>query len=157
MTIYETLKADHDKHLDLLARLAGTEGASTERRKLRKDFYYDAGAHAAAEEEPFYGPLLKKERGQPMGRHSVAEHKALDDLIQELEQMDMSSSGWLNRFKTLHHRYEHHIKEEEEEVFDVAKKVLGADKDGSMAATFRTRRQRERKLVDAKADSMPDE
>ena len=157
MSIYDELKSDHEKHRDLLTRLASTEGASRERAKLWHDFYYEVGAHAAAEEEAFYGPLMEKEDGQPMGRHSVAEHKELDDIIQELEEMDFSSTGWLTRFKTLRDRYEHHIDEEEEEVFEVARKVLGPDMDGAIGARFRARKQRERKLVDEKAEATPDE
>ena len=156
-TIYETLKSDHDKHRDLLASLAETEGDSPERRKLWKTFYYDVGAHAAAEEESFYSPLMEDQKGQPKGRHSVAEHKELDDIIQELEEMDMSSSGWLTRFKTLRHDYEHHIEEEEEEIFETARKVLGDDASGEIAATFRTRKGKERKLVDKKAEEALEE
>lgn len=156
-TIYEKLKSDHDKHRDLLAKLAETEGDSPERRKLWKVFYYDVGAHAAAEEEAFYSPLMADSEGQPEGRHSVAEHKELDDMLQELNEMDMSSPGWLTRFKTLKERYEHHIEEEEEDIFPVAKDVIGPDKTGKVAAEFAERKKEERKLVDEKADEALEE
>ena len=156
-TIYQTLKDDHDKHRALLADLADTEGDSQKRRNLWKEFYYDVGGHAAAEEESFYALLMKDKDGQPKGRHSVAEHKELDDIIQELEEMEMSSPGWLTRFKTLRHDYEHHIKEEEEEIFETARKVLGDDFDGKIASTFRNRKAKERKLVDEKAEAALEE
>ncbi|HBX96826.1 MAG TPA: hemerythrin, partial [Hyphomonas sp.] len=95
--------------------------------------------------------------GQPKGRHSVAEHKELDDIIQELDEMDMSSPGWLTRFKTLRHDYEHHIDEEETEIFPVAKDVIGPDKDGSIGEAFLERKQREMKLVDQKAEEALEE
>lgn len=156
-TIYQTLKSDHDKHRALLAKLAETEGDSEERRKLWKTFYYDVGGHAAAEEESFYSPLMEDSDGQSEGRHSVAEHKELDDIIQELDEMDMSSPGWLTRFKTLRHDYEHHIEEEEEDIFPVAKKVIGEDKSGAMAEKFRARKAKERQLVDEKAEEALEE
>ncbi|WP_348762755.1 hemerythrin domain-containing protein, partial [Hyphomonas atlantica] len=143
-SIYETLKKDHDTHRELLAQLAETTGDSSRRRELWKQFYYDVGGHAAAEEETFYSPLMEKEDGQPKGRHSVAEHKELDDIIQELDEMDMSSPGWMTRFKTLRHDYEHHIDEEEEEIFPVAKKVIGKDEDGAISQSFLKRKARER-------------
>ena len=59
-TIYETLKSDHDKHRELLKKLAETSGDSSTRRKFWAEFYYDVGAHAAAEEEAFYQPLQSK-------------------------------------------------------------------------------------------------
>ena len=34
--------------------------------------------------------------------------------MEELNDADMSSPGWLTRFKTLKHDYEHHMEEEEE-------------------------------------------
>jgi hemerythrin-like domain-containing protein len=151
-SIYDTLKQDHDKHRELLASIEDTTGKSEERQKLWHNFYYDVGAHAAAEEEAFYSPLMSAEKGQPKGRHSVAEHKELDDMIQELEEMDMSSPGWLARFKSLKHRYEHHIEEEEEEVFETAREVLGDDPDGTIGAQFEKRKQKEVKLVDKKAE-----
>lgn len=156
-TIYELLKKDHDKHRDLLAKLAETSGDSDERRKLWESFYCDVGAHAAAEEETFYAPLMEDEDGQPKGRHSVAEHKELDDIVQELVEMEMSSPGWLTRFKTLRERYEHHIEEEEEEIFETARKVLGDDKSGEIGSKFQTRKAKERKLVDEKAEEALEE
>ena len=156
-TIYETLKTDHDKHRHLLSRLAETEGDSPERQELWKEFYYDVGGHAAAEEETFYSPLMETEDGQPKGRHSVAEHKELDDIIQELDEMEMSSPGWLTRFKTLRHDYEHHIDEEETEIFPVAKETIGNDESGEMAAAFKKRKQEEMGLVDEKAEGALEE
>lgn len=152
-SIYERLKSDHDTHRDLLAQLADTTGDSSTRRELWERFYYDVGAHAAAEEEAFYAPLMEESKGQPRARHSVSEHHELDEMIQDLESMDFSSPGWLTRFKTMRERYEHHIEEEENEIFETARKVLGADPSGEIAATFDTRKKKERKLVDQKAEA----
>lgn len=156
-TIYERLKSEHDKQRDLLAQLAETEGNSPDRQELWKKLYYDLGAHAAAEEETFYSPLMANSEGQPEGRHSVAEHKEVDDILQELNEMDMSSPGWLTRFKTLKERYEHHIEEEEEDIFPVAKDVIGPDKNGEIAAEFSERKEAERELVDKKAEEALEE
>lgn len=156
-TIYETLKADHDKHRDLLKKLAETSGDSETRRKLWKTFFYDVGGHAAAEEETFYGPMIETQDGQPKARHSVAEHLELDELMQKLNETDMSSPGWMASFKTLHHDYEHHIEEEEEEIFPCAKEAVGTDEDGKMAAAFLTRKKQERQLVDEKAEAALEE
>lgn len=156
-TIYEKLKSDHDKHRDLLAKLAETEGDSEERRDLWTAFYYDVSAHAAAEEVTFYSGLISESDGQSEGRHSVAEHQELDDILQELNEMDMSSPGWLTRFKTLKDRYEHHIDEEEEDIFPIARDVIGADKAGEIAAEFVERKKEERQLVDRKADEALEE
>ena len=156
-TIYDVLKSDHDSHRELLEKLSQTEGDSEDRKTLWKQFYFDVGAHAAAEEESFYGPMIETSEGQPHARHSVAEHKEVDDIMQELNEMDMSSSGWLTRFKKLRHDYEHHIEEEEEDIFPCAKEAVGDDEDGKMARKFTSRKSEERKLVTEKAEAALEE
>lgn len=152
-TIYEALKSDHDEHRSLLENLAETQGDSKERRKLWRKLYYEVSAHAAAEELAFYSLLISDTEGQSEARHSIAEHEELDDIIQELNDMDMSSPGWLIRLKTLKERYEHHIDEEEEDIFPVARKIIGDDTGGRIAADFKARKRNEHTLVDEKAES----
>ena len=152
-TIYEAIKQDHQVHRDLLEKIADTQGDSEERRKCWEEFYYDVKSHAAAEEETFYSKLIAKPDGQDDARHSVAEHKELDDIMMELQEMDMSSPGWLTRFKTLKHDYEHHMEEEENEIFEKAREVVSEDESGKIAAQFEERKTAERKLVDEKAEA----
>ena len=96
-----------------------------------------------SEEETFYSPMTETEEGQPKGRHSVAEHKELDDIIQELDEMDMSSPGWITRFKTLRHDYEHHIDEEEEDHFPDFEQYLDKDDMKHMEQVFDRRKDKE--------------
>ncbi|MEX1250445.1 MAG: hemerythrin domain-containing protein [Hyphomonas sp.] len=150
-TIYQTLRTDHDRHRDLLSKLARTQGDSADRRKLWQTFYFDVSAHAAAEELSFYSKLISESEGQPEGRHSVAEHHELEEMIQGLHEMEFRSPGWLARFKSLKGRYEHHIEEEGEDIFGEAKEVIGADPNGQIAAEFVMLKTQERSKVDEKA------
>ena len=156
-TIYDLLKNDHDKHRKLMDEISDTSGDSEARQKAWKEFFYEVSAHAAAEEEAFYGPLIKTEDGQPHARHSVAEHHEVDEMMAELNETDMSSPGWLTKFKTMRHRYEHHIDEEEEDIFPAAKEALGKDAHGKYGQEFMRRNDRARELVDEKTDAAPDE
>ena len=153
--IYAAIKADHDRHRELLDTLAETSGASDERRAAWDEFYHDVKAHAAAEEETFYSKLITKTWGQEHARHSVHEHQELDDIMEELNGMDMASPGWLTRFKTLKHDYEHHIDEEENEVFERAREVIPGGEIEGYGARFEARKQKEAGLIDEKkADAL---
>lgn len=155
--IYEAIKADHEEHRALLERIAATSGDSEERREAWESFYYDVKSHAAAEEETFYSKLISKTWGQDAARHSVHEHQQLDDLLEELNEMDMSQGAWLEKFKKLREEYEHHIDEEEDEVFSRAKEVIDASEIEGYGRRFLSRKDEERKLVDKKvADSLED-
>ena len=156
-SIYDAIKSDHDNHRKLLNTLEDTSGDSETRRKAWDDFYYDVKSHAAAEEETFYSKLISKTWGQDSARHSVHEHQQLDDLMEELNNMDMSSPGWLAKFKTLKHDYEHHMDEEENEVFTRAREVIENSEEAGFGDRFLTRKEKERKIVDEKvADSLED-
>jgi hypothetical protein len=155
--IYTAIKSDHDRHRDLLETISDTSGASDERKAAWDEFYHDVKAHAAAEEETFYSKLISKTWGQDAARHSVHEHQQLDELMEELNEMDMSSSGWLTKFKTLRHDYEHHVDEEEDEVFSRAKEVIDDSEIKGYGERFLKRKQEEAGLIDEKReDSLED-
>lgn len=149
-TIYDEIKKDHDRHREILRKLADTSGDSDERRKLWREFYCTVKSHAAAEEETFYASLIVETWGQDKARHSVAEHKELDDIMDELQETDMASPGWLTRFKTLRHDYEHHIEEEEDEVFERARRVVDDATAKELGPKFLERKKKEMQLVDEK-------
>src|SRR3546814_11322940 len=75
-------------------------------------------------------------------RHSVSEHKEIDDKLGELVQTDMDSSSWTEAFGELQHRYLHHI-EEEEEMFPKASEGLTSEAEERIAKIFERRKPRE--------------
>jgi hemerythrin-like domain-containing protein len=76
-------------------------------------------------------------------RHSVSEHKEVDDLLGELVEKDTTSLFWMTKFKAMRHRYLHHIEEEEEEMFPAASKELSAEKEAEIATVFARRKPKE--------------
>lgn len=150
--IYQEIKADHDRHRALLDTIEGTSGDSAERQHAWDEFFHDVKAHAAAEEETFYSKLISKTWGQDAARHSVSEHKELDDLMEELHEMEMSHGSWLQKFKTLKHEYLHHIEEEEDELFTRAKKVIPDSEIKGYGERFRNRKKEEASLVEKKRE-----
>lgn len=142
-TIYEELKRDHDMHRQLLADLDNTQGASDARASLFRQLKQEVEAHAAAEEQTFYASLIAAPDGQPKARHSVHEHKTAADLFGELDDMDFGSGGWLKKFRKLKDELEHHMEEEEQEVFVRARKLIADEKAEKMSGKFRARKTAE--------------
>lgn len=141
--IFEDLKQDHDRQRKLLKQLGETQGASDERKSLFETLRKELQAHAAAEEESLYATMLGMPDLREDARHSVSEHKEVDDMLGELVEMDMSSSGWLVKFKEMRHRYLHHIGEEEAEMFPTAAKGLSKEAEKRLAEVFEKRKPRE--------------
>ncbi len=142
-TIYDELKQDHEKHRKLLADLDRTSGAGDGREALFRQLKQEVEAHAAAEEQTFYAALIGEPDGQPKARHSVHEHKTAADLLEELEELDFASGGWLSKFRKLKDELEHHMDEEEKEVFSRARKVIAESRAEKMSGAFRSRKKAE--------------
>jgi hypothetical protein len=155
--IFDRLKADHDRHRDLLDRIDATQGDSDEREQLFEAFRVEVTAHAASEEMSLYATMLGKPDLRDEAQHSVAEHKEIDDMLTELYEMDFGSTGWLTRFRTMKHRYLHHIDEEEEEMFPEAEEGLSAAKKKELIAIFEKEKPKEKAKAAAEEPSSEDE
>ena len=92
-------------------------------------------------------PLMEDDLTQEKARHSVSEHKELDDYVEQLEQYDMSGSQWIQTAKKLAERLEHHLDEEEHEVFQVAGKVLTEAQKKSLAKEYQDDMERRREMA----------
>ncbi len=145
MDIYERIIEDHQKQRDLAARILETQGNSEERQQLWEEFQPEAVAHANAEEQTFYAALFQHQDTQEQARHSVSEHKEADDLIEEIGEMSMESSGWLQKFKKLKEDLDHHMEEEEKEVFSMARKIIDEAQAKQLAQAFNERKEAELK------------
>lgn len=142
MTIFEALRDDHDTQRTLIDLLVKTEGDSDGRSELFTRLKRELSAHAAAEERYFYVPLMEVDLTQEHARHSVAEHKELDDFVEQLEGYDMSGSQWLQTARDLADRLLHHLDEEEKEVFPLAGKALTDEQKDSLADDYRADMER---------------
>jgi hemerythrin superfamily protein len=141
--IYAELKADHDRQRDLIARIEDTSRKDEERQALFDELRKELQAHAAAEEEALYSVMLANPELRDEARHSVSEHKEVDDLLGELVEKETTSLFWMSKFKTMRDRYLHHIEEEEEEMFPAATKELSAEKEAEIARVFERRKPKE--------------
>ena len=150
--IFERLIQDHDKHRKLIKAIEGTSGDSEERRALYEQFRTDAKAHASAEEVTLYAILMAEVEMREYARHAAADHHEIDDAIKEVDEIDMSSSGWLAKFKALKETFLDHLKEEEETIFPDARKDLGEAKSIALRDDFNAIKPEEIERVEAGSD-----
>lgn len=145
MTIFEAIREDHETQRTLVDLLVKTEGDSDGRNELFGRLKHELSAHAAAEERYFYVPLMEVDLTQEMARHSVAEHKELDDYVERLEGYDMSAPQWMQTATELSERLLHHLEEEEREVFPMAGKALTDDQKTSLGNDYRDDMERHKR------------
>jgi hypothetical protein len=140
--IFQDLKADHDRHRDMLTELAAAD--FSDRGELFEALRIEISAHAAAEEESLYATMLANPELRDEARHSVSEHKEVDDYFGELVELDPESAAWTAKFEQMRHRYEHHIDEEEEDMFPAASEKLSREEEARLAEIFERRKPKEK-------------
>lgn len=155
--IFADLKADHDRHRDLLKQIGDATADVAKRKALFEQFMLDVTAHAAAEEESLYATMLGMPDLRDDARHSVSEHKEIDDFLGELNDGDPATPEWAETFAKLRHRYEHHIDEEEEEMFPAAAEELSAEQEERLGKLFEERKPKELERAEADPPSAEEE
>jgi hemerythrin-like domain-containing protein len=143
-TIFEAIRDDHQTQRTLVDLVLQTHGDSDGRQELWDRLKREIEAHAAAEERYFYVPLMEHDLTQDAARHSVAEHKELDDYVEQLDGYDMSGSQWLQTARDLCERLTHHLDEEEREVYPIAGRVLPEGAKVSLATDYLDEMERRR-------------
>lgn len=128
MDAIKLLKQDHEKFKKLLKQLEETtERALKTREKLVDELKREIKPHEAMEEEVFYPVLREKLKDDDIVLEGYEEHHAVDVLMDELESVPFDDETWGPKMKVIQENIEHHIEEEEGEMFSNARKVLDKD------------------------------
>ena len=136
MKIFEAIRKDHDIQRILLRNLTSTSGATEERKRIYYQLKRELKIHANAEERHFYVPLFENDSSQDQARHGVAEHHEMDEIIAQMDQTDFSSPAWLLLAKKLEEKVLHHLKDEEQEFFQLAGKVLNENQKKNLGKDY---------------------
>jgi hemerythrin-like domain-containing protein len=120
------LKKDHGKVKELMRKLEKTE-APKAREELFGRLKADLQVHEIIEEEIFYPTLKKHPRAKDIVLEGIEEHNVVDHLMGELSAMSTKSETWGPKCKVMIENIEHHIEEEEGEMFRKARQVFERD------------------------------
>jgi iron-sulfur cluster repair protein YtfE (RIC family) len=125
MDAFNLLKADHRKVAELFERLESTSG----KRKLNvfEQIKTELELHTHIEEKIFYPALEKPAETHDLILEAYEEHKEVKTLLKELGRSKTADKEWQARAKLLQENVEHHVDEEENQLF---KKVNSALKIG---------------------------
>lgn len=128
MNAFELLKSDHEKVAGILEKIEGTtERALKTREELFTQLKRELDIHAAIEEEIFYPVLEKADESRDITLEAFEEHRLVKQLLGELESGSKDDETWTAKFTVLKENIEHHVEEEEGEMFKQARKVLSKE------------------------------
>ena len=118
------LKADHRKVQNIFRQYESATDPATQ-RELAEEACVELEIHAQLEEEIFYPAVNEEtEEGAELVQEAVNEHATVKDLITQLRDMGQDHETFDVTFKELIQNVEHHIEEEEAEMFPLAETEL---------------------------------
>jgi hemerythrin-like domain-containing protein len=136
------LKADHDKVKKLLTELESTteRGVKT-REELFATIKGELTIHEIIEEEIFYPALKTHPKAKDLVLEAYEEHNVVDKLMAELEALDVSDETWGAKATVMQENIEHHIGEEEDEMFPQARQVFDRQELDELGARMAARKE----------------
>jgi hemerythrin-like domain-containing protein len=126
MDVLTFLKDEHDEAKAIFKKLEDAEGASASR--LWEQLRNMLQLHEEMEETLLYPQLKKEEAAKDLILESYQEHHVMDVLQDEISQLKPSAEAWQPKIKVLQENTEHHIEEEEKELFPKVRKIWDADR-----------------------------
>jgi len=119
MSIFDTLIEEHEKIRDMMEEVVerGEKGQTFDDLRQLLD------VHMRGEEEYLY-PETRSAGLLHKTLESIEEHHVAKVVIGELEKMSGSEESWLPKFEVLQEITEHHLDEEEKELFPQARSLV---------------------------------
>jgi len=122
MHAFELLKADHEKVAELFDQLEAANGNA--KLEVFNQIRTELELHTYIEEKIFYPALEKPEETHDITLEAYEEHAQVKTLLKELSRSRTANDEWEAKAKVLRENVEHHVKEEENELFEKASEAL---------------------------------
>ena len=125
MDAIELLLADHKRVKRLLTELdETTERAVKTREELFGRLKKELTVHEVIEEEIFYPALKEHPRAKDIVLEAYEEHNVVDTIMGELGSVPFEDETWTAKFTVMKENIEHHVEEEEGDMFKKARQVF---------------------------------
>ena len=138
----ELLEDDHQKVKKLLeSGDETTENAVKTRTDLFAKIKREMEIHEAIEEEIFYPALKQHPKAKDIVLEGYEEHHVVDQIIGELGDTDVEDERWGAKFSVMKENIEHHIEEEEDEMFKKARQAFSDEELETLGERMQARKK----------------
>lgn len=145
MNAFTLLKEDHQKVAGILEKLDDTteRGVKT-REELFARLKFELDIHTEIEETIFYPELEKHDETRDITLEGIEEHRIVKELLAELDALAKDDEVWTAKMTVLKENVEHHVKEEEGEMFPKARKALTEEEIESLGTRLQAAKQKQK-------------
>ena len=143
MNAFQLLKEDHQKVSGIFQQLESTtERAEKTRTELFARLKEELDVHARVEETIFYPAIKQAAETREIVLEGFEEHHVIKMLLKELESVPVDTEQWSAKLKVLQENVEHHVEEEEGEMFQKARQVLTEEQINELGARMEEEKKR---------------
>jgi iron-sulfur cluster repair protein YtfE (RIC family) len=147
---FESLKEDHKKVAALFSRAESAQ-SDEQKQQLFEQIRTELENHTQIEETVLYPTLQKYEDLKDYVLEAVEEHRQVKTLLQEIGRLTDGSEKFDAKLKVMKENIEHHVEEEENEMFPNAQKTLSKDELAALEQELETARKGLRKASTARS------
>jgi len=143
MDAFNLLKADHRKVEELFSQLESASGQA--KMRVFEQIKMELELHTHIEEKFFYPALEKPKQTHELTLEAYEEHDVVKKLLQQMSRAKSATEEWEAQAKVLQENVEHHVEEEENELFPKAQAALSEEdieELGEQMAAEKERKQR---------------
>jgi hemerythrin-like domain-containing protein len=143
MNAFQLLKEDHQKVSGIFQQLEPTtERAEKTRTELFAKLKGELDVHAQIEETIFYPAIKQEAETREIVLEGFEEHHVIKILLKELDSLPVDTEQWTAKLKVLQENVEHHVEEEEGEMFQKARQVLSEEQIDQLGARMEEEKKR---------------
>ena len=125
MNALDLLKKDHQEAARLMDQIeTAADGGQNSGVELFNQLKNALTLHTRIEEQVFYPALENHQETRDLVKEAYTEHDEVKNLLSEISGLSPSSKDFLNKLTELRDNVEHHVEEEENEMFPKVKQVL---------------------------------
>jgi hemerythrin superfamily protein len=154
MNAIELLISQHRDVEKIFTKIERAKGVA-EKRKLFQLLGDNLAIHTAIEEHQFY-PAVKAKRTEDILLESLHEHLSIKRVLADLLAADVKDESFDAQIKVLKEQVEHHVEEEESDLFPKVKKILDSNELKALGVQMRAEQVSLEEKGDARS-TVPDE
>jgi hemerythrin-like domain-containing protein len=143
MDAFNLLKADHRKVEELFSQLESASGQA--KMRVFEQIKMELDLHTHIEETIFYPALEKPKQTHDLTLEAYEEHDVVKKLLQELSRAKTANEEWEAKAKVLQENVEHHVEEEENELFEKAEAALSEEQIEALGEQMEAEKERKQR------------
>ncbi len=140
MNIFEAIEAHHDQLRNLFEKALSDPSAFDELNKHLR-------VHHENEEQILLAALAGEKKLRDEALESIEEHRVIEMMLINLKDFPKDNERWRIKLEILQEFTEHHLEEEEEDLFKNGRKVFPADQLETMGNSFEARKKQQLEVL----------